>query len=280
MPKISPIPFARHIIFALSLIPLAVESQDNPIACRDLRSGIFHCYPKNSNVHYLYNIDGTYQHETNLNTGDTSLWLVKWIGDCSYTLKYISGNNKMNEQTAELLKRHKLAFEVEQVTPDYYIYKAFIDKTSNLPVNSDTMWMHEKVNFTDNLFIQHIPENYLRKNHFSDTSRYAVLYVYRPGKFTNSLADYPVYLNENVLCIAKNKSGYVFKISKEGLYNIKSRLYKDESAVNIEVKFGNIYYLKSMIHWGIFGRLYNFKLDLEVMKADPGKAEFEAVNVQ
>jgi len=105
-----------------------------------------------------------------------------------------------------------------------------------------------------------------------------VLYLYRPGKLTNSMGNYLVYFDNNVMCVAKNNTGYIFKILKEGTFEIKSRLLKDESAVKLEVKFGNIYYVKSMVHWTITKRLYNFKLDMAIMKPEDGQEEYYDVN--
>ena len=212
--------------------------------------------------------------------GDSTVWKVNWVDDCTYTLKYISGG-KIDEETFKILKKHKLAYEITKVTNDYYLYKGYLDNSSNNLIQSDTMWLTEKVNITNNELFRQIPDaGILRKNHFSDTSKYAVLYLYRPGKITNSLGNYLLYFNDNILCVAKNNSGFIFKIMKEGQYNISSRLYKDESAVQLDVKFGKTYYVKSMIHWAISKRLYNFKLETAIVSPDTGIEEFEKINLQ
>lgn len=120
----------------------------------------------------------------------------------------------------------------------------------------------------------------LREARITDTSDYALLYIYRPGKITNSLSHYSIFFNDNIMCLAKNNSGYIFKIFKEGKFELKSRLLKDESVINIEVKKGKTYYVKSMIHWGIKSRFYNFKLAIAEENKEVGKVEFQDVRLQ
>jgi hypothetical protein len=59
-----------------------------------------------------------------------------------------------------------------------------------------------------------------------------------------------------------------------------SGLYKDQSSVPVDIHFGHVYYIKSMIHWGVSSRLYNFKLEMQQVDAQQGKQEFDAVNLQ
>ena len=274
------LPIKIALLAGFYLLPLFSHAQNKALTCADLKNGVFHCYPVTINKHYLIRKDGEYQLETDLADGDSTLWKVNWVNDCTYTLKYISGG-KMEEDVLKVLKKHKLAYKITRVTSEYYTYTGYIDNTDNNPIQADTMWLTEKVNIINNaLFSQIDNEGVLKKNHFSDTSKYAVLYVYRPGKITNSLGNYLLYFSDNLLCVAKNKSGYIFKILKEGKYNISSRLYKDEAAVQLDVKFGKTYYVKSMINWAITSRLYNFKLEMALVKPETGSDEFDKVNLQ
>ena len=116
--------------------------------------------------------------------------------------------------------------------------------------------------------------------HFTDTSRYAIVYLYRPGKLTLSLSGFPVYCNDTLFWIARNRTGCLVKILKEGEMEWKSKLFKDESSVKVNIQFGHVYYIKSMIHWGISSRLYNFKLEMADVSPDIGRPEFEAVKVE
>ncbi|HEX4850087.1 MAG TPA: hypothetical protein VFV08_04730, partial [Puia sp.] len=156
----------------------------------------------------------------------------------------------------------------------------YVDQPSAKPFYVDTMWLSEKAIITEHGLFSSTSEALLKRGHFSDTSKYAVIYVYRPGKFTNSLGNYNIYFDNKFMCVAKNKSGYIFKVYKEGNFEVKSALYKDESSINLHIQFGKRYFVKSMIHWGIYKRLYNFKLEMAQMKPEDAKPEFEMVNLQ
>ena len=269
---------AVRIFFVLSLFPFVSYSQDKSIGCKNLKDGIFHFYPKNTAVHHISRREDNRQYESNVNTGDTIAWEIKWLNDCTYSLKYLSGSAKLSDEDLTMLKKHKLVFQIESVKEDYYVFTGHFDKTSNQSFQKDTMWLAEKVNPVSNEVVKFVPNpNTLKKDKFSDTSRYAVLYLYRPGKLTNSQGNYFVYFNDDVLCIAKNNSGYVFKILKEGTYSVKSKLYKDEAGIQLDIKFGKTYYVKSMIHWGMFKGLNNFKLEMALIDPQHGKTEFEEV---
>jgi len=51
----------------------------------------------------------------------------------------------------------------------------------NLLAN-DTMWMHPQTHTEENMVFGITDPGRIRKIHFSDTSRMALLYIYRPGK--------------------------------------------------------------------------------------------------
>jgi hypothetical protein len=269
-----------YIFFFIALLSVS-NAQDKSLTCADLKIGIFYNYPKNTADQYVDLREGEIEHETNMVTGDTSLWQIKWINDCVYTLKYLSGNVKWNEKAAAFLKKHIMAFEIVRVAADYYVYKSYIDKVSAISIESDTMWLNQKIVVANNNLFKRLSGNaVLKRDHFSDTSKYAIIYLYRPGKLTNSLGNYPVYLDGDIICIAQNNSGYILKIFKEGQFEIKSKLFKDESAVKVNLKFGNTYYVKSMIHWTISSRLYNFKLETAIVNPEKGQKEFEEVKIR
>ena len=270
---------ATAIAAFLIFLPAIVYCQAKSAACADIKNGVFYSYPKNSADRYFSIREGNLQREANMANGDTIAWRVDWLDDCTYAVKYLSGGKEIPKETVSLLKKHKLVYQVDRVTPDYYTFTGHFDKASNVTFQTDTMWLHEKVNVVSNELFKpvHDPSS-IRKEHFSDTSKYALLYLYRPGKLTNSLSSYLVYFNDNLMYVARNNSGYLFKIVQEGTFTLSSRLYKDESSVSLPVKFGNTYYVKSMIHWGVSSRLYNFKLEMAAVQPETGKAEFLDVN--
>lgn len=262
-------------------LPFIISAQAKTPTCADLKDGIFHYYPKNSSDHDLNIREGEFLHETNSKSGDTILWQVKWIDECIYSLKYISGNRSMPEENLKFIKKHKLVYEIGRITKEYYLFKGYVDKVSDIPIQTDTMWLTEKANRVSNELFKPVANSYLlKKAKFSDTSNYAVLYLYRPKKLTNSLGNYFVYFDDNLMCVAKNNSGFIFKILKEGVFEVRSKLFKDESAVKLDVKFGKTYYVKSSIKLGITSRLYNFKLEMANVPPAEGIPEFEEVDIQ
>ena len=58
--------------------------------------------------------------------------------------------------------------------------------------------------------------NKIRKIHFNDTSRMALLYIYRPGKFKLSMSDLFILYNELPVTVLRNKSAAVVALYKEG----------------------------------------------------------------
>ncbi len=268
-------------IFYFIAFPIVLSAQGKLPSCSDLKNGVFHFYPKNSSDHDVNIREGDLLRETNSKTGDTILWQVKWPDDCTYTLKYISGNLPMPDENLKFLKKHTLLYEIGKITNDYYLFKGYVDKTSNIPIQVDTMWLNEKFNRVSNELFKSVANTaILRRAKFSDTSKYAVLYVYRPKKIAISLTNYAVYFDNTLMCVAQNNSGFIFKILKEGEFEVKSKLFKDEAAVKVNIKFGKTYYVKSIIKWGITSRLYNFKLDMVNTPAEQGSLEFDDVDVQ
>ncbi len=268
-------------LFYFAFLPFIISAQAKTPTCTYLKDGIFHFYPKNSSDHDLNIREGELLHETNSKSGDSILWQIKWVDECIYTLKYISGNRPLSGENLKFVKKHKFVYEIGRITNEYYLFKGYVDKVSDIAIQTDTMWLIEKVNRVSNeLFKPVANSSLLKKAKFSDTSNYAVLYLYRPKKLSNSLGNYLVYFDDNLMCVAKNNSGYIFKILKEGAFEVKSKLLKDESAVTVNVKFGNTYYVKSTIKWGITSRLYNFKLGMANVPSAEAIPEFEEVDIQ
>ena len=80
-----------------TLLPFIIFAQSKAPSCAELKEGVFHSYPKNSAEHYISIREGNQVHEINLTTGDSSLWQIKWLEDCIYSLKYVSGNLTLKE---------------------------------------------------------------------------------------------------------------------------------------------------------------------------------------
>ena len=267
------------LIFLLSL-PVIASCQDPTPPCTDLKTGIYYSYPKNTSTRYICIRDGDNEKDFDMDTGDSSVWQIQWQDDCSYTMRYISGNDELKPRDRQFLNKHIVALKIEKYTGDYYVYSAHADNISKHSYATDTFWLHEKSLVVGNHPFQFIRnEPFLSKMHFSDTSGYAVIYLYRPGKLTNSWAAFPVFCNDTLLWIARNKTGALIKVTKEGVLELKSKLYKDVSSVKVDIRFGRKYYIKSMIHWGFSRRGYNFMLEMAAITPETGQSEFGLVEV-
>jgi hypothetical protein len=85
----------------------------------------------------------------------------------------------------------------------------------------------------------------------SSKNKCAMLYAFRPPKVFNCLLNYDLYVNDQPVCEVANNSTYVMKIVKEGPAKIWAKLNGIESAVNIDAKYGEKYYLRCEITWGM-----------------------------
>lgn len=266
------------LFLAIFFMYKAASAQPTRDACKELTNGIFYLYAKNSDDRYISIREGEWVHENNLVSGDTSLWKLKWLTECRYSLQLAATNMKFDEKTLDFFKKHKLLFEINSITDDYYTVTSYLDNIDTQPLSSDTLWFQEKKDFTPSKLFTRISNlASLRKDHFSDTSSYAVVYLYRPKKITHSLDNYYVYFNTDVCWAARNNSGIAFKVFKEGPVVFKSRLFKDEASVTIDIQFGKSYYIQSTTHWGIYKGGNNFKLEMTSIPAAEGKPAFDEV---
>ncbi|MGI8635130.1 MAG: hypothetical protein ACR2KZ_06970 [Segetibacter sp.] len=120
------------------------------------------------------------------------------------------------------------------------------------------------------LFTQLPNEAILKRQRFSDTSKFAVLYVYRSKKINQMLIDYPVYFNDNLLFIAHNYSSAIFKILQEGPASFFGKFGNNTTNSAINFKFGKKNFLKCDIHIG-----YSAKPDLKPIDEKKGREEFD-----
>ena len=267
----------RAIVFLIITFTFLGETQTK-VDCSALQLGVFYNYPKNSAEKYVIYREKYIAREYDLVKGDSAIWRIDWKNNCTYSLKYISGNDKKTPEVAEFLTKHIFVYTIESVTSDYYVFNGYVDKVKGDILLSDTMWFKEKQHYVSNKQFEPIINKLsLKKARFSDTSRYAVVYLYRPGKLTNSLGNYVVSFDDLPMALMKNNSGYMFKLFQSGDHVFKSVLNKDESKVQLKVEMGKSYYVKAGINWG-FHNFKNFKLEMKVMEPVDGKSEFEEVS--
>lgn len=89
-----------------------------------------------------------------------------------------------------------------------------------------------------------------------DTSKYALLYVYRPKNFVGSFISYKLRVSngsnlEEPVGRVKNNSKFVVKLYNEGLTEIIAQT-EAKTVIKLNVKFGSKYYLKCGVSVGAF----------------------------
>jgi hypothetical protein len=263
--------FCICITFLLSAV--AAKAQD----CEGLKNGTFYSYPKNSAKSYLIKRNGDYQYEKDIGNGDSIVYKIEWLNNCKYSLKFISTNVKLTDEESAFWEKHNLLYEITGSTSNYYTYKGYLDKSSNLTIQLDTMWLTQKSNIASNELIEPIKnEMVLKKAHFTDTSNYAVLYLYRTGKFAASQVDMITYFDNNLICDSKNGSSFIFKIFKEGNFDLSSvsNMNKKSAVLPLDIKFGHKYYVNSSARFTV-NMLSVYIPILKLVDTDKGAEEFQ-----
>jgi hypothetical protein len=233
----------KQLLFAFFLFStLSALSQD----CSSYQSGSFYVYPKDGGHAVLMERDGDIEKETDLVTGDISSWKIAWKRDCVYTLQYLSGKLSSDEMT-KILKMHKLAFKVDSDGKDYYTYSAYMDKVGSVFLETDTVWLHSKdVGERKPVFTYYNGSN--DSLFISDTSSYALLYIYRPSNFIGSLLNFEVVINGSAACIVSNNSAFAFFIRKEGPLALATNVVSDKrtDTLSMDIKFGRKYFVRDV----------------------------------
>lgn len=266
------------LFFVLFMFSGMTFAQDST-RCDKLETGIFYSYPKNTGDKFVTYRDKGIAKEFNLVSKDSTYWKVDWKDKCSYTVQYVSGSAKQKPDVAEFVKKHVFFYTINAVTDEYYVYSGYVDKAKGIFLGTDTMWLHERVHVTPNrMFEQFASRQALKKARFSDTSQYALVYLYRPGKFANSLVEgHVVSFDNQPMAVMPNKVGFMFKVFQSGNHTITSRLGKDESSTQLNVELGKTYYVKAAINW-VFHGVKNYQLEVKIMEPTEGKYEFAEVD--
>ncbi|MBN9380499.1 MAG: hypothetical protein J0H74_07030 [Chitinophagaceae bacterium] len=239
-------------LFGFLFAPLLNSAQT--LSCSDLKNGVFVFFSSADGSSRIYTRNREMQKEFSPATHETVNWDVEWVSDCAYYLKYNSGLEDKPKQTQELLKKHKFLFQILSVTDDYYIFQSTLDNASNPVISKDTLWIKQrsdaKRKVTTNPKIDSLLA--LRKAVFdSVVSKAAFLYVFRPGKFAESLVSYTLCLNDVPICEMANKASYIIRLSKEGQTTFVAKVKKQETSITINVKSGNKYFLRCELPWSL-----------------------------
>jgi hypothetical protein len=241
-------PFYRLFLLLFSTLIIQQIASAQKTNCTDWKKGNFFSYPKNTNESWKSEREGNLQKEINLSTGDTSTWKITWQNECQYTLKFISGGNFKKEELT-FLKQNNLVFVITKSSEDYYVFNQYTDKVSKNPVFIDTIWKDERTSIKDKRFFSQIKPEDVRKMRFKDTSGYALLYVYRPGKFICSQIALSLNSNNVFMADVHNNSSYVFKILKEGPLYLTAGTANHKFKQSVDIEFGKKYYIMCDTKW-------------------------------
>jgi hypothetical protein len=175
---------------------------------------------------------------------------------------------------------HNLVTRIESVKNDFYSYRIYIDKIAGRYLFADTIWFQKKSVVVNNTLFEAVPANTSNKKlNFNSTPPYGLLYMYRTAKSVGRKADYLLYFDENIMCTAKNATGYIFKVFKQGHFNLSARIYSEKDVtVNINIKFGETIYVKIEFKTISFDTNY-LRPKLLTVEAEKGSEEFSAIEM-
>src|ERR1700754_1251253 len=144
--------FLLFILFALTTRSQKISN------CKSLQSGTFFLYPKNSTDKYSWTRTADQQFETNLVTGDSTVYSVKWSGECGYSLKLVKTSEKLKPADKSFLEQHVVYYEILEKTDDYYVFKAHVDKPSGILLQTDTVWLKEKQDYVAGKLFEYLKD--------------------------------------------------------------------------------------------------------------------------
>lgn len=134
----------KWIVFLdIILCPFLCYSQYQMPKCADLREGIVYSRSQDKHQPYRIFISGSTLKQVNLTTGDSSIWEIQWVGECGFTIKFLSGNDPLSQGQKNYLQQHVIALKIEHITPDYYLYSVYRDRIGHRLYARDTLWVHE-----------------------------------------------------------------------------------------------------------------------------------------
>lgn len=242
--------------------------------CNNIKESVFYSYPKNSSDSFKITFTATKLIETNLKNGNKSEWSIKWKNDCSYELVFISTTDKLKPDVLlDVYRKFKFLYKVKSISAEYFIFELTLNKGSNIVYDTDTMFVTPKKDYLGSEIYKEVAnEMELKKAHFKDTSKYAVVYLYRKGKTLCFGADGIISINDIPMWLAKNKSSAIFKIIKEGSFKLTSLVNGKVVEKEFVAVFGKRYYIECSSVW-------SHKCQLEIIISDEkiGKDDFNSI---
>ena len=266
-----------RIILAVILVFVA----DIPFAlgqtadCSAFHHGIFHVYFAINGAHHIITRDDQTQKDVRDGSTDTMVWHINWLNDSDFTAQRMPDSTGFSKEQEKFYKKHKLYYHLQPAGKDYCIYTETVDLPSGALVEKDTMWLHEVAHpkFAP-LAVNIRSESLLRDMHFSDTSSYAVVYIYRPKTGTFPGASYDLYAEDHLICVMNNNSSYIYAVYRKGPLTLRTQLDGAKCSISLNIEAGKSYYVRSTMPFGFFGPR-NFGLVLKQIPAAKGQKEFD-----
>ncbi|RCR65613.1 DUF2846 domain-containing protein [Larkinella punicea] len=111
----------------------------------------------------------------------------------------------------------------------------------------------------------------------TSTSKYALIYLYRPFEFWGLTIGFSVKKNGTKIFKIRNNSVHIIKVFQSGVTTISAQTFEKKSKVNLKIELGKAYYLKCTIRPGfLIGHP-----KLRIVSAEKGKIEcYEIENDQ
>lgn len=240
----------KPLLILLFACPFFVQAQSPTYA--SVKNGVFIYFSRANGSKATCTRSGETQKEINPVTRESALWDVQWLNDSVYSMQYNSGLEDKPREELKLLQKHKVIVQILAVTEDYYTYRTSLDKVSNPAVSNDTLWIKQHRDAKNKMIGNPRIDSLLairRAAYDTMISRSATLYVFRPGKFTQSAVNCMISINGTPACEMTNKAAYILRLTKEGEMTITAQIDKQKTNVTIEVTPGAKFYLRCEIPW-------------------------------
>lgn len=135
---------ANRLFFWMLMIGLCVIAwsfTDGKASCSKYKTGTF-LYKFNRNgqsANYVCIRKGNVQTEKDRATGKTTTLNIKWLGDCTFEMRFAAKSERLSKEELEIAKKLVLTVTILGGTDDYYIFNS----VSNLYKYNltDTMWI-------------------------------------------------------------------------------------------------------------------------------------------
>ena len=243
----------KKLILMLLAAPVWTYSQQAITGCNQLKELTAYSYPRNTTDQYK--IIRTFDREVvyNMKTGDSTTYAIIWDNDCRYFTSILSSTKISSAAQLETLQKQRLAYELLSVTKEYYVYNMYKEQVNpgdvvKREMITDTGWLKPLAKPRNYEVFKLLTEKPAQlKQHFNDTSSYAIVYLYRLDKVVGRSNDYDVYFENDFMFRAQSKSKIAYKVYRTGPTMIHAKAGNVESSVLVNIEFGKKYYFQCLI---------------------------------